>query len=100
MNPNSTLRWNPHHRDADGRFDGARLEGTYRGIELEMNVVYQGDTGTNKCYGHSLTPGVFTGTWMGYVDMDGEPVFRHVDDHSLRRTFRCATWFDRLDNLI
>jgi hypothetical protein len=94
---NSDLVWNPHPRDADGRFiPGGRLEGTYRGIPLEMNVVYQGDGHGEMIFGHSLTPGVFTGTWMGYVDTDGEPIFRHVDDHSVLRAFRCATWFDRL----
>lgn len=94
------LTWNPHPRNPDGTFrKGGRLEGTYRGVELEMNVVYQGDGHGDRTYGHSLTPGVFTGVWTGTVDTDGEPLFRHVDDHSLVRTFRCATWFDRLDNL-
>lgn len=95
----TNLTWNPHPHGEDGKFLKGRLEGTYRGVKLEQNVVYQADLGIDQTFGRSLTPGIFTGTWLGVVDSDGEPLFRHVDDHSIVRRFVTAKWFDRLENL-
>jgi hypothetical protein len=94
------LTWNPHPRE-NGRFisGGGRLEGTYQGVELKQNVVYQGDTSGGP-YGRSLTPGVFTCTWMGVVDPEGWPLFRHVDDHSIIRRMIGLQWFDTLENIM
>lgn len=75
-----------------------RLEGDYRDVKIEFNVVYQGDIGGGP-YGHGVTPGIFTCLWTGMVDGDGEPLFQHVDDPTIVRTMRTATWFDRLDNI-